>query len=295
MPQVDLETIVSACAGGSSDRKITCETLADTGDDVPPDFPPESFWLSKDAELEWFDRNAFIERKDSTKGNNANSANLNPNLIHGYNSSSQRFSHNLKSKASIFTLLKPQKPNYADTKNRRNCKQGNTPLFPKRSGSAVKSDSSLVEPSSPKVSCMGRVRSKRDRNRQLRNRQKSSERGSKKDSERRSSEEKPVERQRNGFFAGFRAIFRSTRRDKEKKDESHRLSPSAKSSATKTSDIRSRLPPSDPDIESPARRKSSDRAHDVGEPTAESVGLGGMKQFTSGRRAESWGTVIDVA
>ncbi|XP_059630127.1 uncharacterized protein LOC132273117 [Cornus florida] len=55
MPQVDLETIVSVCGGGN-DRKIACETLAD-GDnlrenpdltEVPPDFPPESFWLSKD-------------------------------------------------------------------------------------------------------------------------------------------------------------------------------------------------------------------------------------------------------
>ncbi|KAF5747799.1 hypothetical protein HS088_TW05G00526 [Tripterygium wilfordii] len=294
MPQVDLETLVSACAGGSSDRKITCETLAETGDDhkpdeapdqldIPPDFPPESFWLSKDEELDWYDRNAFIERKDSTKGN-GHSANLNPNLIPGSNSSSQRFSHNLKSKASIFTLPKPQKPNYAETKNRRNCKQGNTHLFPKRFGSAVRSISSLVEPSSPKVSCMGRVRSKKDRNRRLRNRQKSSEQGSKNESEQRSSKEKPAERQRKGFLAGFRAIFRSTRRDKEVEDES----------ATKTSDIRSRLPPSGTDEESMARRKSSDRAHDF-EPTTEPVGLGGMKGFASGRRAESWATVIDVA
>ncbi|KAF5737444.1 hypothetical protein HS088_TW13G00325 [Tripterygium wilfordii] len=294
MPQVDLETLVSACAGGSSDRKITCETLAHAGDDhkpdEAPDFPPESFWLSKDAELDWFDRNAFIQRKDSTKGN-AHSANLNPNLIPGSNSSSQRFSHNLKSKASIFTLPKPQKPNYADTKNRRNCKQGNTRLFPKRSGSVVKSDSSLVEPSSPKVSCIGRVRSKRDRNRRFRNRQKSSERGLKKESELQSSKEKPAERRRDRFFAGFRAIFRSSRRDKKAKDGSHRVSPSRKGSATKTTDIRSRLPPGDSDIDSPARRNSLDRAHDVAEP----VGLGGMKRFTSGRRAESWGTVVDVA
>ena len=57
MPQVDLEILVSACAGG--DSKIACETLSDGNDeqpqaaaaaaaeqqDPPPDLPPESFWL----------------------------------------------------------------------------------------------------------------------------------------------------------------------------------------------------------------------------------------------------------
>ncbi|KAJ0089022.1 hypothetical protein Patl1_32532 [Pistacia atlantica] len=34
MPQVDLETLVSACAGGGScDNKIACETLATDKDD----------------------------------------------------------------------------------------------------------------------------------------------------------------------------------------------------------------------------------------------------------------------
>ncbi|KAG7998165.1 hypothetical protein I3843_01G244700 [Carya illinoinensis] len=151
MPQVDLDTLVSACTGGS-DRKIACETLAD-GDHHPdqpkvtPDLPLNSFLLSKDVEFDWFDQHAFNERKDSTKGN-SNSTNLNPNLNSGSNSSSQRFSKKLKSKASIIGLPKPQKSCYVDAKNRRCCKLRNTRLFPKRSGSVGKSEAQLVEPES---------------------------------------------------------------------------------------------------------------------------------------------------
>ncbi|MCD7452657.1 hypothetical protein HAX54_017717 [Datura stramonium] len=46
--------------------------------ELPTDFPPESFWLSKDAEFDWFDRNAFLDRKQSTKGIGPNTTNLNP-------------------------------------------------------------------------------------------------------------------------------------------------------------------------------------------------------------------------
>ncbi|KAF2296457.1 hypothetical protein P3X46_009520 [Hevea brasiliensis] len=293
MPQVDLETLVSACAGVSCDRKIACETLADTNtstnnnDDqhhqpqesetdppeIPPDFPPESFWLSKDAEFDWFDRNAFIERKDSTKVN-SHSTNLNPNVNH--QSNSQRFS-NLKSKASIIGLPKPQKSCFVDA--RRHCKPGNTRLFPKRSASTSKSDSSLIEPSSPKVSCMGRVRSKKDRNRRLRNRQRSNETETKR--------EKPERKQKGGFFASFRAIFSATRKQKVKsgKDASQRGSLSRKSSTKKKIDIRDRLPPVERDA--PPRTSVGSDGYEpaVG---AEPIGLGGMKRFASGRKSESW-------
>ncbi|KAI3801419.1 hypothetical protein L1987_29524 [Smallanthus sonchifolius] len=81
MTQVDLEALASVC--GVGDRKITCETLADESqaqaipESTVLDYAPESFWLSKDAEFDWFDRNAFLERKESIKGN-SNSLNLNP-------------------------------------------------------------------------------------------------------------------------------------------------------------------------------------------------------------------------
>ncbi|KAK8491351.1 hypothetical protein V6N13_126196 [Hibiscus sabdariffa] len=137
MPQGNVETLVSACACGC---KIACETLATSDgttdkplkEEIPPDFPPESFLLSKDAELDWVDSNAFYERKNSQKRNSfSNPTNLNPNL----NSvpSSQRFSLR-KSKPSILGLPKPQKSCFVDTKNRKNTKPENSRLFPKRSG-----------------------------------------------------------------------------------------------------------------------------------------------------------------
>ncbi|KAI9154629.1 hypothetical protein LWI28_029135 [Acer negundo] len=286
MPQVDLENLVSACAGGSSDRKIACETLADDGannpaqeldpPEIPLDFPPESFWLSKDAELDWFDRNAFYERKDSQKGN-SNSTNLNPNP----SSTSQRFSTGLKSKASIIGLPKTQKT-IVDTKKKRNCKPENTRLFPKRSGSIGKPGSTVTEPSSPKVSCMGRVRSKRDR-RKLKQRQHSG------------IEPEIVNNnsRKPGFFASFRAIFRSglKKRTRSETRVLDKESPPRKSEPVNTHDIRDRLPRGDidasPRTESSPPRKSvtwESRKSVDGEP----VGLGGMNRFTSGRRSDAW-------
>ncbi|XP_050230271.1 uncharacterized protein LOC126679316 [Mercurialis annua] len=290
MPQVDLETLVSACAGVSCDSKVACETLATTTTtadnlnskeidqpEVPPDFPPESFWLSKDAELDWFDRNAFIDRKDSTKGN-SHSTNLNQSVNPNSTSNSQRFS-NLKSKASIFGLPKPQNSCFIDA--RRHCKPGNTRLFPKRSGSAGKSGSSVIEPTSPKVSCMGRVRSKRDRNRRLKHRQRS---GRLNDSAATHKRDKPDRKQRNGFLANFRAIFSSTKKNTKepwlKGKDSSLKHKSPKTTTVKISDIRDRLPAKDRDGSEPVTANSGGGA--------EPVGLGGMKRFTSGRKSESW-------
>ncbi|KAK2655265.1 hypothetical protein Ddye_008317 [Dipteronia dyeriana] len=277
MPQVDLETLVSACAGGSSDRKIACETLAADGaqkpdpPEIPPDFPPESFWLSKDAELDWFDRNAFYERKDSQKGN-SNSTNLNPNP----SSTSQRFSTSLKSKASIIGLPKTQKT-IVDTKKKRNCKPENTRLFPKRSGSTRKSGSTVTEPSSPKVSCMGRVRSKRDRHK-LKQRQQSGI----------EPEIVNTNSRKTRFLARFRAIFRSgpKKRTRSETRVLDKESPPGKSVTVNTHDIIDRLPRGDIDVLSPPRKSVTWESRNSvdGEP----VGLGGLNRFTSGRRSDAW-------
>ncbi|KAG5553321.1 hypothetical protein RHGRI_011253 [Rhododendron griersonianum] len=150
MPQVDL--VSSRVAGGDTDEL--------TVDRDQPDLPPESFWLSKDAEYDWFDRNAFYDRNDSTKGN----SNTNPKNL---NSGSQRFSNNVfKSRPSVIGLPKTQKTSYVvdATAKRKAASNMNIRLFPpKRSESIAKS--TAAEPSSPKVSCMGRVRSKRGRRR----------------------------------------------------------------------------------------------------------------------------------
>ncbi|KAJ1419555.1 hypothetical protein SESBI_15117 [Sesbania bispinosa] len=278
MPQVDLETLVSACAGGSTDRKVICETLADGDEpDAHPDSPPASFWLSGDAEYDWWDRNAVYERNESTKGNSI-STNLNPSS----NSNSQRFSKNLKqSKAAIIGLPKPQKTAFADARNRRNHRPGNARLFPKRSASVGgKSETAIIEPSSPKVSCIGRVRSKRDRNRRLRTRQRSISSSSVAAStvsaavvRQKSSRS---QKKKTGFFQGLRAIFRSGRRGK----------------AVQKSD----LPPGD----SSTKKRSHSRKARCGSTASrtdasfeESVyseppGLGSINRFASGRRSESW-------
>ncbi|CAK7341825.1 unnamed protein product [Dovyalis caffra] len=317
MPQVDLETLVSACAGGSCDRKIACETIAaatttntnnnhsqppaqpDSPDlaEVPPDFPPESFWLSKDAELDWFSTNAYYERKDSTKGS-SNSTNLNPNIIPNPNpnpSNSQRFS-SLHTKASIIGLPKTQKSTFVvDAKNRRNCKPGKTRLFPKRSSSTGKSDSTgMIEPSSPKVSCMGRVRSKKDRNRRLRKQKQQQQEQRSFQSIGKKESTKKDKKQKTGFFASFKAIFRSKSKNKDislKSGNGTSFGGSVSESYTfkKSMDIRDRLPASD--REAPARR-SVGMEPVAGEPV---VGLGGMTRFASGRRSESWSVEIDVA
>ncbi|KAF8109010.1 hypothetical protein N665_0104s0316 [Sinapis alba] len=193
MPQVDLEAFV--CSGGS-DRKITCESTFTDDDDPetrpynnnnnsaasPTDFPPESYFLSKDAQHEWFTDNAFFDRKESHRGNSS------VNIINS-NTNSQRYS-----KASIIGLPKPQDTCLNEAKQRRNVGKADinkTRVFLKRVGSRTKTDISQLEPSSPKVSCMGRVRSKRERSRQKSVRPEKSNRV-----------KKP------GFMASFRAIFR---------------------------------------------------------------------------------------
>ncbi|KAA8516724.1 hypothetical protein F0562_016770 [Nyssa sinensis] len=265
MPQVDLETLVSVCGGGGSDRKIACETLADSEQppeetdvpDVPPDFPPESFWLSKDAEFDWFDRNALYERKESTKGNsNSSNSNPNPNVNSNSNSSSQRFSLNLKSRASIIGLPKTQKASYIDT-TRRTCKPANIRLFPKRSESVGKSTVPVTEPTSPKVSCMGRVRSKRGR-------RKSSEQGTAKSTEK---VKNVGGRRRTGFLMGVMSIFRSGRSAKSAVES---IQPPEESLPRKSVTVKVREFPT------------------TAEPASEPPGLGGMMRFASGRRSESW-------
>ena len=266
------------------DRKIACETLADgekppgpeEEDDpepeVPPDFPPESFWLSRDAELDWFDRNAFFERKDSQRGN---STNLNPNMIPGSNSNSnsQRFSKNLKSKAAIIGLPKTQKACFVDAKNRKHCKTASTArLFPKRSGSTGKSDGPMIEPSSPKVSCMGRVRSKKDRKRLSK---KSRQRSRRSAPEPAPEKAKPVERRKAGFFASFRAIFRTGCREK----------PAQTSSRHVTSEWSEDSPPRESVTTRTARARDADAPRRSVE--IEPPGLGSLNRFASGRRSTS--------
>lgn len=266
MPQVDLEALVSACAGGSRDGKISCETVGGGGggacrEDAPPDLPPDSVLLSKDAEFDWYDRNAFYERRDSTKANSSSPTVASyPILNSPTNSNSRRSSTNFKSKASILGLPKPQNSCFVDAKSRRPCKAGgNAGFFPKWAGSVGKSDPPAVEPSSPKVSCMGRVRSKKEANRRRK-------RG------------EPAGRSRTGLFANLRAMFESGCRNRRAV-----LADVAQTEQPSSRNVRKHPPASDADGPPPL----DSQATEGGEPP----GLGGMKRFTSGRRSEAWGIV----
>ncbi|KAL5137214.1 hypothetical protein HKD37_10G027611 [Glycine soja] len=294
MPQMDLETLVSACAGGCSDQKIACEPHADEGDHGGrlPDSPPESFWLSGDAEYDWWDRNAVYERNESTKGNSIiSSTNLNSNS----NNNSQRFSKNLKSKAAIIGLPKPQKATFADAKSRRNHRPpGNARLFPKRSASVGgKLEGSVVEPSSPKVSCIGRVRSKRDRNRRLRTRQRSissstataATTGSISSAVTRQKSTRS-QRKKTGFFESVRAIFRHGRRGKpvQKPDL-----PQEDSSSSKMKKKRSYGKKARGSTTSSTTNRNDASFEESFSSAAAPPGLGSVNRFASGRRSESWG------
>ncbi|KAL7585506.1 uncharacterized protein LOC111882598 [Lactuca sativa] len=283
MQQADSESLVLVCGGGDGggDRKIACETLADgrgyapedldiphsTVVEVTPDFPPESFWLSKDAEFDWFDRNAFLERKESTKGN-SNSMNLNPNVNPSHsNSNSQRYSMTLKSKPAIIGLPKTQKMTYVESK-RRQCKPANIRLFPKRSNSVGKALTTVLvtEPSSPKVSCIGRVRSRR-----CRSRRKSSAQANQ--PEKSASQRSGTSRSHKaGFMSRITSLFRSEghRRKKNGKSSEKVIEPAENSVSRK---IYVTVKPVNSEPETPSA------------PPA----LGGMMRFASGRRSASWG------
>ncbi|KAL8225168.1 hypothetical protein R6Q57_017725 [Mikania cordata] len=270
MQQVDSYSLPPANSG---DRKIGQEDTIEDPDipdstvvEIPPDFPPESFWLSKDAEFDWFDRNAFLERKESTKGNSS-SKNLNyiVNPSHS-NPSSQRYS--VKSKAAIIGLPKTQKTTYVDSK-RRQCKPVNVRMFPMRSYSVGKASTAVpvVEPSSPKVSCIGRVRSKR-----CRSRRKSS--GQAIEPVKSASQRSGTSRARkSGLLSRFTSFFRSEGRRRRK--------------AGKSSTEKFKLP-----TEYSVPRKMCVTVKQVssepGTPSRPAVALGSMIQFASGRRSEPW-------
>ncbi|KAL1821255.1 hypothetical protein ACET3Z_016124 [Daucus carota] len=265
-PPVDLDALDTSCTT-ASDRKIACEQVADADgnshspsrssdaaeefNDVPPDFPAESFWLSQDAEFDWFDRNAFLERKESTRGNICSATNQ------SNNTTSQRFAKQLNSKAAILGMPNTQKSNHVDNK-RRQSKAPIMRLFPSKRSESIKSTAGIAEPSSPKVSCIGRVRSKKSRSRR-----------------RKVTVKAVVERTRSadevkkkkGFYSGLMSLFRSDRK------------------CTNKGSVRI----SEPVVKSVSRKKKcEDPIQERCESACEPVGLGGMTRFVSGRRSESW-------
>ncbi|XP_068663224.1 uncharacterized protein [Aristolochia californica] len=273
MPPVDLETLIrsgGSCVGG--DGKVVCETLIDSHlaaekPDVPvtpPDFPAESFRLPKEDVIEWFDRNAFYERKQSTRGN-ANSgpshgSNLNPNSS---NSSSQRIS--VKSKAQILGL--PKLPDSGQLRRtfRQSCRPPSIRFFPKQGGKQA-ADPPLTEPSSPKVSCIGRVRSKRDK--RLRRSKRRDDSG--KDETKAAKKEK-----KQSLWRSLRSMLRFCGHQQER------------SVASDGTSLPTGFPPG-------LGENSAIDAVQIAlaaKPTGQSAppSLGDLRRFSSGRRSASWG------
>lgn len=126
------------------------------------DLPPESFWIPKDSEQEWFDENATIQRKTSMKlgffgkSNDHHSKSFSHRCF-----SSMLNQHQNPKSSSLFALPNPHKTSSADGNHRQN--KIPSRLFRSRSEPGRKGATNASEPGSPKVSCTGRVRSKKDR------------------------------------------------------------------------------------------------------------------------------------
>ncbi|KAL2557912.1 uncharacterized protein Fot_02651 [Forsythia ovata] len=120
------------------------------------DLPPDSFWVAKDYEQDWFDRNAMIQRKPSIKlGFLAGSAHNSKSFSHRSSPSS-----NQKHKLSIVGLpstTQAPRLGFAGDANQRQNQAGNSWLFRSRSEPGGKPPMQLSEPGSPRVSCTGRV------------------------------------------------------------------------------------------------------------------------------------------
>lgn len=123
------------------------------------DLPPESFWIPKDSEQDWFDENATIQRKTSMKLGFFGKSNDHHSKSFSHRSLNHH--HQNPKSSSLFALPKSHKTSSTDLSLR----QGKQPrrLFRSRSEPGRKGSTNVSEPGSPKVSCTGRVRSKKDR------------------------------------------------------------------------------------------------------------------------------------
>lgn len=176
MPQVDLESLVCGVSGaGAGDRKVSCETVIAGGSEdaspprMPqpppppppppdPDFPPESITIPIGDDVAFSELNPIYERDDSTKGSTnpkfAAAVVANP-IAAKTRSNSTRVAGAPPppgAGTTFFGLPAKIRPTFS----RRRPSQGRI-LHDKRAGGGE------VEPRSPKVSCIGKVLSDRER------------------------------------------------------------------------------------------------------------------------------------
>uniref|UniRef100_A0ACD5XAR9 Uncharacterized protein n=1 Tax=Avena sativa TaxID=4498 RepID=A0ACD5XAR9_AVESA len=177
MPQVDLESLVCGAAGaGAGDRKVSCETViaGGSGDASPPrwvppppppdhDFPPESITIrigDDGGGAAFSELNPIYERDDSTKGSTnpkfaaAAASSSNPVPLKARSNSARIAAGPPAGTTTFFGLPVKIRPAFT----RRQPSQGRIlPDSKQRSGGTGE------EPRSPKVSCIGKVLSDRER------------------------------------------------------------------------------------------------------------------------------------
>ncbi|KAK4367167.1 hypothetical protein RND71_015047 [Anisodus tanguticus] len=130
------------------------------------DLPPESFWIPKDSEQDWFDENATIQRKTSMKLGFFGKSNHHSKSFSHHSFASTLNHHQNPKSSSLIALPKSHKTSSTDGNLRHN----KVPilLFRSRSEPGRKGATNVSEPGSPKVSCIGKVRSKSKKDRGVR-------------------------------------------------------------------------------------------------------------------------------
>ncbi|PAN41369.1 hypothetical protein PAHAL_8G038500 [Panicum hallii] len=222
--------------------------------------PPESTRLRLGDDIAWSEINGVYDRDDSLKENTNPKCLLKSHPHH--NGSSQRFSGNLKPTAAPIIGLSGKLG--AQGGGARRQQQHHPPaIFPKkaRTGGGGRAPRAAVpEPESPKVSCIGKVLSDRERARFGR-------------------PPRPRGGSRPPGCCGGLGFLMRRSRSRNSAVECVGQSPPA---------------PSLPPLAEAARRSEAKVAEaEAEEETAPAPGLGGMLRFASGRRAPEWAAAME--
>ncbi|PWA72424.1 hypothetical protein CTI12_AA253790 [Artemisia annua] len=136
-------------------EEIVLDTDPDPGGvTVIENNPPDSFWVSNNKVNDWLNQHTFIERKASVKLVQV-SRKTDPTQTR---SSQRSVSFNQKPQTTIIGFR--QKPGHVNEgKAKPNDRPDSFRLFKNRSLPGKSSGLQLTEPKSPRVSCIGRVRS----------------------------------------------------------------------------------------------------------------------------------------
>ncbi|CAL4982413.1 unnamed protein product [Urochloa decumbens] len=217
--------------------------------------PPESTRLRIGDDIAWSEINGVYDRDDSLKENTNPKCILKNHNPHHNGGSSQRFSGNLKPTAAPIIGLSAGKLG-GGRRNQQHHHNYPPAIFPKKAktgGGGRAPKAAVPEPESPKVSCIGKVLSDRERARLGR------------PPRTRGSSRSP------GCCGGFGFLMRRSRsRNSAVVDQSPPPPPSL-------------LPPL---AEATRRREATEEVEE--ETAAAAPGLGGMRRFASGRRAAEW-------